>query len=99
VRLLAFVAISISFAVAALAAAPEDGYWAARERALAQLKALADAKADPLEIRKIERAALAVLQRNVIDIVGPVDVEGFAKRPKSHLAALTESPDYGSSTA
>jgi hypothetical protein len=79
----------------ALAATPEDAYWAERAQAMAQLKALADKKADPDKIGEIERAALAHLQRQLIAMVGPVNVRGYSDPPESHLTALSDSPEFG----
>ncbi len=91
----ALVAILAMAGFSALAATPEDVYWTARTQAMAQLKALADKKASPDKINEVERAALKDLQRRLIAMVGTVSVQGYSDGPKSHLTALSDSPDFG----
>jgi hypothetical protein len=92
---LCLAAILATLGFSALAAAPEEAYWTERAQAIARLAALADAKAKPEKIRKVEDAALEKLQRRVIAMVGVVGVEGYSDLPKSHVTALGENPEFG----
>jgi hypothetical protein len=94
-RLAAFVAILVAFIVPALAASPEDAYWALRQRAIKRLEYHGDEKPENQAYNNLETAALADLRRRVIAIVGPLRVEGFSDDPGSHVGALSTSPDQG----
>ena len=94
-RLCAFVAIGLCVAAGALAAAPEAEYGRAKLEAEARLAALARVKADPAVIREVEDVALKALARKVSQIVGPVEMAGVSAPGRSHVDALTDSPEFG----
>jgi hypothetical protein len=86
-RLLAILAL----VSAAHAASPEDAYLAARDKAIAQLKALpADARAEA-----IQTAALAALQKRLMALIGRSSVKGFSPSPRINLETLRDEPGFG----
>ncbi len=78
-------AIALGLATTARAASPEDAYWAERDKGIATVKVLDASKHEDEKARAADEAALAGLQKRLIEIVGPVRVEGFAKTPKINL--------------
>jgi hypothetical protein len=62
---------------------------------MARLEALTRESADPAVIREVEGAALEALRRQLVEIVGPVKVEGFSTSPRNHVAALADSRSFG----
>ena len=94
-RLGAIVAIFVSLGLSAQAAAPEDEYWRARLEAIAKLRALAAEKAAPEVVANVEAVALDALRRKIVEIVGPVRVEGFADQPRSLVERLSDGPRFG----
>jgi hypothetical protein len=82
--------LALGFAGRAHAASPEDAYWAERDKGIATVKALDASKHDDEKARAADEAALAGLQKRLIDIVGPVHVEGFAKTAKINLETLSQ---------
>ena len=93
-RLRAFAAILISLTGGALAASPEEEYWRAKLEATAKLRALVAEKADEGVLEQVEKTALDALKRQLVEIVGPVKVEGRDK-VVSNVTALRDSPDFG----
>jgi hypothetical protein len=81
--------LALGLPTIARAASPEDAYWAERDQAIAKVKALDASKRDDDKARATDEAALATLQKRLIDIVGPVRVEGFAKTAKINLETLS----------
>lgn len=75
-------------ATAAVAATAEETYWAARDKAVAQIKQRQAANADDAQTQKIEEAALNDLQKRLVAIVGPVAVKGFPSQGKINLQTL-----------
>src|SRR5271168_803450 len=78
----------------ALAASPEATYLAARDKAIAEIKALQDAKTSESAIQATEDKATADLVKQLKDIIGPVAIEGFAS-PDHLNIALREEQGYG----
>jgi hypothetical protein len=82
--------LALALPTMARAGSPEDAYWAERDQAIAKVKALDASKRDDDKARAADEAALAGLQKRLIDIVGPVRVEGFAKTAKINLETLSQ---------
>ena len=61
----------------ALAASPEAAYLAARNKAIAEIKALEQLKVSESAIQAAKDKAVADLEKRLRDIVGPVAVKGF----------------------
>ena len=78
----------------ALAASSEAGYVAARDRAIAEIKALQDVKASESAIQAVEDKASTDLVKQLKDIIGPVAIEGFAS-PDHLNIALRQEQGYG----
>jgi hypothetical protein len=78
----------------ASAASPEATYLAARDKAIAEIKALQDAKTSESAIQAVEDKATADLQKQLKDLIGPVAIEGFAS-PDHLNIALREEQGYG----
>jgi hypothetical protein len=78
----------------ALAASPEATYLAARDKAIAEIKALQDAKTSESAIQAAEDKATADLVKQLKDIIGPLTIEGFAS-PYHLNIALREEQGYG----
>jgi len=70
----------------ALAASPEATYLAARDKAIAEIKALQDAKTSESAIQAAEDKATADLVKQLKDIIGPVAIEGFASPDHLNIA-------------
>jgi hypothetical protein len=80
---------------AAYAASPEDAYFAARDKAIARVKALTAANADDAKIEAVQTAALADLQKRLLVLVGPSSVKGFSPSPKINPETLADEPGFG----
>ena len=93
-RFAAILAAVVLGLTAARAAAPEQGYFAARDKAIAQIKKLAAAGADA-KAQAVEKAALADLTKRLVALVGPVAVKGFAATAKPNLETLGDNPGNG----
>jgi hypothetical protein len=78
----------------ALAASPEATYLAARDKAIAEIKALQDTKTSESAIQAAEDKATADLVKQLKDIIGPVAIEGFASADHLNIA-LREEQGYG----
>jgi hypothetical protein len=79
----------------ALAASPVAAYLAARDKAIAEIKALEDSKASESAINAAEDKAIADLERRLRDIVGPVAVKGFPPADKLNLALSEHEEEFG----
>jgi hypothetical protein len=79
----------------ALAASPEAAYLAARDKDIAEIKALEDSKASHSTIEAAEDRALADLTKRLKDIVGPVAVKGFPPADTLNLALSEHEEDFG----
>jgi len=79
----------------ALAASPEAAYVAARDKAVAEIKALEDAKASESAIQAAEDKASADLVRQLKDIIGPVMIEGLASPDQLNIGLLQNQEGYG----
>jgi hypothetical protein len=82
--------LALALAATARGASPEDAYWAERDKGIATVKALDASKRDDEKSRAADEAALAGLQKRLIDMVGPVQVDGFAKTAKINLETLSQ---------
>ena len=89
-RILAILALVCT----AFAATPEQAYFAARDKAIAQLKAL-PRDADVAKGDAMQTAALADLQKRLVDLVGRSSVKGFSPSPKINLETLSDEPGFG----
>jgi hypothetical protein len=88
-----FAAILLALSLAgggALAASPEAAYLAARDKAIAEIKALEDSKASESAINGAQDNALADLKKQLKDIVGPVSVKGFPAPDRLSFDSLSE---------
>ena len=74
----------------ALAASPEAAYLAARDKYIAEIKALENSKASQSAIDAAMDKALADLTKRLKDIVGPVSVKGFPGAGRLNLDTLSE---------
>lgn len=79
------------FAGASRAANPEDAYLAARDKYIAQFRAMEKAKASSEKIDAAHTKALADLEGRLRALVGEVAVKGFTGAGKINLESLTES--------
>jgi hypothetical protein len=79
----------------ALAASPEAAYIAARDKAIAEVKALEDAKASEDKIQAAEDKASADLAKQLKAIIGPVAIEGFAAPDQLNIALSHYQQGYG----
>ena len=79
----------------ALAASPEAAYLAARDKAIAEIKALEDSKAGESAIQAAEDKAAADLEKRLRDIVGPVVVKGFPTAGRLNLALSVHDEEFG----
>jgi hypothetical protein len=95
--LAAVLAAGITFS--APAATPEDAYIAARDAAVAKIKAAADAeKRGPMDgygdkILAAEARAQTELEKQMRAIVDPVVIKGMTGEAKLHLDTLTEGDE------
>lgn len=79
------------FAGASHATSPEDVYLAARDKYIAQFKAMERAKATSEKIDAAHTRALADLEGKLRGLLGEVSVKGFSGGGKINLESLTES--------
>jgi hypothetical protein len=94
-----FAAILLALSLAAggaLAASPEAAYLAARDKAIAEVKALEAAKASESAINAAKDKAAADLEKRLKEIVGPLSVKGFAPPDQLDIALLEYQQGYGS---
>ena len=70
----------------ALAASPEAAYLAARDKAIAEIKKLEDAKASESATQALEDKATADLVKQLKDLIGPVTIQGFAPADQLNIA-------------
>jgi hypothetical protein len=75
----------------AYAASSEDAYLAARDKYIAQFKAMEKAKASSEKIDAAQTRALADLEGKLRGIIGEVSVKGFPGTGKINLESLTGS--------
>ena len=87
-------ALSLGAAVA-LAASPEGAYLAARDKAIAEIKALEDSKADESTIQAAEGKAAADLENRLKALVGAVAVKGLPLADKLNLALSEHEEEFG----
>jgi len=93
-----FAAILLALSLAAggaLAASPEAVYLAARDKAIAEIKALEDSKASESAIQAAEDKASADLKKRLRDILGPVAVKGFPPPDELNIALSHFQEGYG----
>jgi hypothetical protein len=93
-----FAAIVLTLPLAAggaLAASPETAYLAARDKAIAEIKALEDSKASESAIHAAEDKAAADLEKRLKDIVGRVAVKGFPSADKLNIALSQHEEEFG----
>jgi hypothetical protein len=81
-----------------LAASPEGAYLAARDKAIAEIKALEDSKSSESAIHPAEDKAIADLEKRLRDIVGPVAVTGFPPADRLNLALSQHDEEFGALT-
>jgi hypothetical protein len=94
-----FAAILLALSLAAggaLAASPEAAYLAARDKAVAEVKALEAAKASESAINAAQDRALADLTKRLKEVVGPVSVKGFPPPDQLNIALSVYQQGYGS---
>jgi hypothetical protein len=92
----AVILLALSLAAGgALAASPEAAYLAARDKAIAEIKALEDSKASESAIQAAEEKAAADLERRLRDIVGPLAIKGFPAAGKLNLALSIHDEEFG----
>ena len=75
-------------ATVALAASPEDDYFAARNKAIAKVKQLEAADSSNEKADAFGAKALADLQKRLKVLIGPVTVKGFPSEGKINLQTL-----------
>ena len=93
-----FAAILLALSLApsaALAASPEAAYLAARDKAIAEIKALEDAKASESAVAAAEDKASADLTKRLKDIVGPVAVKDLPPHEELAIALSPHQEGYG----
>lgn len=79
------------FAGTSHAASPEDAYLAARDKYVAQFKAMEKAKVNSDKIDAAHTKAIADLEEKLRGIVGEVSVKGFPSAGKINLESLTDA--------
>ena len=79
------------FAGASRATSPEDTYLAARDKYIAQFKAMERAKANSEKIDAAHTKALADLEGKLRGLLGEVSVKGFSGGGKINLESLIDS--------
>ena len=93
-----FAAILLALSLAAggaLAASPETAYLAARDKYIAEIKALENSKASESSIQAAEDKAAGDLEKRLKDIVGPLAVKGFPSPDKLNLALSEHEEEFG----
>ena len=95
-------ALVLVIAVPADAAAPEEAYIAARDAAIAKIKAASDAEpenptaGDDDKVLALDQAARAALERQMRAIIGPIAIEGMYGQGALNLDTLIEGDeDFG----
>jgi hypothetical protein len=84
---------------AAAAATPEESYIAARDTAIAKVRAAEKAQkpgpadGDDAQVLALDNRALAELERQMRAIVGPVAIKGFDENSAINLATLIEGDE------
>src|SRR5581483_1674870 len=78
---------------AALAASPEATYLSARDKYIAQIKRLENAKTSDSALQAAEDKATADLTKRLRDVIGPVSVKGFPAEGKLSLITLFEDDE------
>ena len=92
----AAILLALSLAVGgALAASPEAAYLAARDKYIAEIKALENSKASESSIQVAEDKAAADLEKRLKNIVGPLAVKGFPPADKLNLALSDHEEEFG----
>src|SRR5581483_1902609 len=79
------------FVGASHAASPEDAYLAARDKYVAQFKAMEKAKVNSDKIDAAHTKAIADLEEKLRGIVGEVSVKGVPSTGKINLESLTDA--------
>lgn len=93
---LAALLLALSLAAArALAAPPEGDYLTARDKAIAEIKALEEAKASESAIQAAEDKAAADLEERLRAMLGPIEVKGFPPANKLNLALSEHEEEFG----
>ena len=93
-----FVAILLALSLAAggaLAASPEADHLAARDKYIAEIKALENSKASESSIQAAEDKAAADLEKRLKNIVGPLAVKSFPPADKLNLALSDHEEEFG----
>ena len=93
-----FAAVLLALSLAAggaLAGSPEAAYLAARDKYIAEIKALENSKASEGSIQAAEDKAAADLEKRLKDIVGPIAVKGFPPADKLNLALSEHEEEFG----
>ncbi len=89
------VTLAFSTAGGAVAASPEEAYAAARDAAFALIAKLVKAHVDNAKVDAADAAALADLQKRLIEIIGPVAIPGFPGPAKINLETLGSGVGFG----
>jgi hypothetical protein len=79
---------------AAYAASPQDAYFAARDKAIAEVKTLV-AKGQDAKAEAVQKTAFADLAKRLLAIVGPTSTKGFAREATINLTTLADEPGFG----
>ncbi len=88
-------ALAFSSAGGAVAASPEEAYGAARDAAIAHIAKLEKANGNSEKVDAADAAALADLQKRLIEIIGPVAIPGFPGPAKINLETLGSGVGFG----
>ena len=91
-RLVGFALLGLALSLSAggaFAGSPEDDYVAARDKDIARIKRLVDAKSDDKKVQAEQDTMLADLQKRVEAIVGPFAVAGYPAAGKFTLETLS----------
>lgn len=78
---------SLSFSAVATAASPEETYFETRDRYIRELEKASNLADD--------RSALAELETQLQQIIGPIEIEGFSKQGKINLLTLYQELGFG----
>jgi hypothetical protein len=90
-RLIGFALIALAlFSGGAVAGSPEDDYVATRDKDIARVKHLADAKTDDKKVQAEQDKMLADLQKRLDALVGPFAVAGYPAAGKFTLETLSD---------
>jgi hypothetical protein len=91
----AAILLALSLTAGVALAFPEATYLAARDKAIAEIKALEDSKASESAIQAAEDKAVADLEKRLRDIVAPVAVKGFPPADKLNFALSEHEDEFG----